>query len=54
MPQMQRMLYRDSAEAGKKETKLRHHRNYAVKPEERGKAESKREGKVIISSLNSI
>lgn len=39
MPQMKRMLYRDSAEAGEKRTN-----------EERGKAESK----AIISSLNSI
>ena len=39
MPQMQRMLYRDSAEAGEKRT-----------TEERGEAESK----AIISSLNSM
>lgn len=43
MPQMQRMLYRDSAEAGEKRTN-----------EERGEAESKSESKAIISSLNSI
>ena len=41
MPQMKRMLYRDSAEAGEKRTN-----------EERGEAES--ESKAIISSLNSI
>lgn len=41
MPQIQRMLYRDSAEAGEKRTN-----------EERGKAEGK--SKAIISSLNSI
>ena len=41
MPQMQRMLYRDSAEAGEKRTN-----------EERGEAES--ESKAIISPLNSI
>ena len=40
---MQRMLYRDSAEAGEKRTN-----------EERGEAESKSESKAIISSLNSI
>ena len=39
MPQIQRMLYRDSAEAGEKRTN-----------EERGEAESK----AVISSLNSI
>lgn len=39
MPQMKRMLYRDSAEAGDKRTN-----------EEGGKAESK----AVISSLNSI
>ena len=39
MPQMKRMLYRDSAEAGEKRTN-----------EERGEAESK----AVISSLNSI
>ena len=39
MPQMKRMLYRDSAEAGEKRTN-----------EERGEAE----GKAVISSLNSI
>ena len=43
MPQIQRMLYRDSAEAGEKRTN-----------EERGEAESKSESKAIISSLNSI
>ena len=43
MPQMKRMLYRDSAEAGEKRTN-----------EERGEAESKSESKAIISSLNSI
>ena len=43
MPQMKRMLYRDSAEAGEKRTN-----------EERGEAETKSESKAIISSLNSI